>query len=183
MHARLRHAWPTVAGVVLVTWLGTPGARAQEPPSLPPDPPAPGLVATDVARLFDAYAIVEAQEGLGLDDEQFARFVSRFKALLEARRRQQQARARLLQELARLTRPNAAANDDTLRERLKALDEHDARAAAEIRQASAAVDDVLTPRQQARFRLFEEQLERKKFDLMMRARQSARPGARRPGRD
>jgi len=158
-------------------------ARAQEPPSPPPDLPPAGLVASDVARLFDAYAVVEAQESLGLDDEQFARFVSRFKALLELRRRQQQGRVRLLQELARLARPNAPATDDVLRERLKALDEHDARAAAEIRQASAAVDDVLTPRQQARFRLFEEQLERKKFDLMMRARQSARPGARRPGRD
>jgi hypothetical protein len=35
---------------------------------------------------------------------------------------------------------------------------------------------VLDVRQQARFRLFEEQIERRKVDLLMRARQGARRG-------
>ncbi len=39
----------------------------------------------------------------------------------------------------------------------------------------SAVDDVLTVRQQAQFRVFEEQMERRKLELLMRARQANRP--------
>ena len=35
-----------------------------------------------------------------------------------------------------------------------------------------------TPRQQARFRVFEEQIERRKLELMLRARQNARQNQR-----
>jgi hypothetical protein len=40
------------------------------------------------------------------------------------------------------------------------------------------VDEVLTPRQQARFRLFEERIEQQKLDLLMRARARAARGER-----
>ena len=45
----------------------------------------------------------------------------------------------------------------------------------DVRQALEGVDQVLDLRQQARFRLFEEQMERRKVELLMRARQANRP--------
>ena len=50
----------------------------------------------------------------------------------------------------------------------------DARMASEVRDAMAGIDDVLDTRQRIRFRVFEEQMERRKFDLLMRARQANR---------
>lgn len=127
--------------------------------------------AAEVERLFSAYAVMQAQEALGLDDGQFARFLPRMRALQVARRRLDVERNRLTGELARLTAPGQAAPDEAaLRERLKALAELDVRAATEIRAAYEAVDQALDVRQQARFRVFELQMERRKFELMMRAR-------------
>jgi len=51
--------------------------------------------------------------------------------------------------------------------------DQDDRSAAELRRAYDALDEVLDVRQQARFRTFEEMLERRKLDLLMRARQGA----------
>jgi len=56
---------------------------------------------------------------------------------------------------------------------LRALRELDDRAALELRRAADGVDEVLDIRQQARFRMFEEQIERRKLDLLLRARQRA----------
>jgi len=43
-----------------------------------------------------------------------------------------------------------------------------------MRQAYDALDEVLDARQQARFRVFEDQIEQRKLDLLMRARERAR---------
>ena len=52
------------------------------------------------------------------------------------------------------------------------------RAADQIRRAYDALDEVLDARQQARFRMFEEAIERRKLDLLVRARErAARQGA------
>ena len=55
------------------------------------------------------------------------------------------------------------------------LQEIESRTAAEVRKAYTALDEVLDVRQQARFRVFEEQVERRKIELLMRARQQNRP--------
>jgi hypothetical protein len=65
-----------------------------------------------------------------------------------------------------------------VRERLKGLKDHDQRAAAELLKAYEALDQVLDVRQQARFRVFELNMERQKLDMLLRARQGA---ARRRG--
>ncbi|MBI2222634.1 MAG: hypothetical protein HYU53_15670, partial [Acidobacteria bacterium] len=71
--------------------------------------------------------------------------------------------------------------DSVLRERLRALREHDEKNAADLRRAYSALDEVLDLRQQARFRLFEERMEQRKFELLMRARQPrAQQNRRRP---
>ena len=55
------------------------------------------------------------------------------------------------------------------------LQEIESRTAAELRKAYTDLDEVLDVRQQARFRVFEEQVERRKIELLMRARQQNRP--------
>ena len=127
----------------------------------------------EIQRLFDAYVMMQAQQALQLSDEQFPRFLARVKTLQEARRRGQMQRGRMLQEIRRLLQ--STGQDDALRTQLKALNELDARVDTEVRQALDGVDQVLDLRQQARFRLFEEQMERRKVDLLMRARQANRP--------
>ena len=73
-----------------------------------------------------------------------------------------------------MTAPEATADEAALKERLKALRDIDEQAAQALRQEHAAVNELLDARQQARFLLFEERLERQKLDLLMRARERAR---------
>ena len=127
-----------------------------------------------VVAMLDTYAIVQAQDALQLTDTQYAPFVGRLKKLQETRRKNQQAHNQIVQELRRLTRQaSLPADEAVIRERLKALRELDDRSVLELRHAYDALDEVLDVRQQARFRIFEEQIERRKLDLLMRARQGA----------
>ncbi len=129
--------------------------------------------------MLDAYAIVQAQTALQLTDAQYGQFVTRLKRLQETRRRSGQTRNRLLQQLRVLVAPAATPDESAIRERLKALRDHDEQTAAAVRRDSEALDEVLDARQQGLFRLLEERLERQKLDLLMRARARAKPGAER----
>jgi hypothetical protein len=165
-----------------VLWLRPATVLAgQEPtPALQPgrQGQAGDLSPAEVQRLFDAYALVQAQEALSLSDDQYAKFVTSMKTLQETRRRSQQERLRLLRELARLTGPEAPPPDDqAVTSMLTTLKQQDAKAAAELQKAYDGVDQVLTIRQRARFRLFEENMERRKIELLMRARQQRRESA------
>jgi hypothetical protein len=136
-------------------------------------PPGEAMVSPgEIQRMLDGYVLIQAQEMLQLTDEQFPAFLSRVRALQETRRRTQGERLRMLQELRRTTAGRGGPVDEgTIRERLRALDELEVRAAAEVKQQQTAVDQVLTPIQQARFRIFEETMEQRKIELLMRARQ------------
>ena len=141
---------------------------------------SPGLSPAEVVNMLDAYAIVQAQEALQLGDEQYGEFVSRLKRLQQTRRRNQQQRAAILQELRRLSAPQVTPVDEpAIRDRLAALANLEDAASAEVRKAYEALDQILDARQQARFRLLEEQLERRKIDLLQRARQGAAARERR----
>jgi Spy/CpxP family protein refolding chaperone len=167
-------------GVTVGAWLvfAAVGASMAQEAAPPAGPRGQARRAGEVARLFDAYALMQAQETLGLDDAQYAKFVGRFRALSDARRQHQQTRVRIVQDLARLTRGDGPFNEQELRERMKALDDADAQARVEVAAALQAVDELLTVPQRARFRVLEEQLERRKWELMARARQGGRPGQR-----
>ena len=132
------------------------------------------MTPAEIQRLFDAYLLMEAQQALTLTDQQYPQFLTRLKTLQETRRRNQQQRNQLMGELQRLTNPRAAvrADEAMLKERLNALQELESRSAAELRKAYGTLDEILDVRQQARFRVFEEQIERRKLDLLMRARQN-----------
>lgn len=140
--------------------------------------PAQGLAPREVQQLLDGYAVIQGQEFLGLNDTQFAQFLPKFRALQETRRRNEMERLRLLQELNRMTNPRApqrgfqAGDDNDIRDRLQALKDVETRAAADMLKARDAIDQTLDMRQQARFRLFEEQVELRKLQLLMQVRQN-----------
>ena len=124
--------------------------------------------------MFDSYALIQAQDQLKISDEKFPQFLSRFKALQDVRRRNLIERLRIVQELRRLS--NDPQSDETqMKERLKVLDELDARTQGEVTKAFDAINQVLDVRQQAKFRVFEENMERRKLELVTRARQANRP--------
>lgn len=150
--------------------------RAGAPGAPPPRMRGEGGVApVEIQRLFDAYVVMQSQEAVGVAEEQYPRFLTRLRVLQDVRRRGQVERARVLLELRRLTRDGDAPPDESaIRAQLKALDDAALRAGTETRLALEALDQVMDVRQQARFRLFEEQMERRKVELLMRARQSTR---------
>jgi hypothetical protein len=123
--------------------------------------------------MFDSYALMQAQDQLKIADDRFPQFLARFKALQDVRRRSLQERTRIVLELrAALMLPQV--DEAQLKEKLKALQDADARAAVDIKKAADALDQILDVRQQATFRVFEENMERRKLELVTRARQANR---------
>jgi hypothetical protein len=161
------------------------GARqrgtASPPPALAavatPQPPAGDqpITAGQIQRWFEAFTALQAQDRLQLSEAQYGKFVTRLKVLQETRRRHQQAHQQILNDLRKLTNPETGSNDEAaITERLKALRDEDDAAAVDMRKAYAGVDETLDLRQQARFRIFEDNMEQQKLELLMRARQNAR---------
>jgi len=147
--------------------------RAQDPAS-PGGGDVPVGSPAEIQRMFDSYALIQAQDQLKISDEKFPQFLARFKALQDTRRRNMVERLRNIQELRRLS--NDSQVDDTqIRDRLKALDDLDGRSRLEIEKAYESINQVLDLRQQAKIRVFEENMERRKLELVTRARQANRP--------
>jgi hypothetical protein len=150
-------------------------ARAADAPARTPAQAPPAAEAPDqaeVIRLFDAYAVMQAQEALRLDDATFGPFVTRLRALQEVRRRHVRQRNAALRELRRLL--DTTGNEARMKERLETLARLDDTAAAEEAKARASIDELLDVRQQARFRVLEQQLELRRLELIGRARQRLR---------
>jgi len=171
------------AAAVLLLGIAATTARAQDEGAAPGRANRPVVRPAELAAMLDAYTVMQAQTALQLTDAQFGPFVTRVKKLQENRRRNTVIRNRLLQELRTLTAPNAVADENALRDKLRALQEHNDQAAAALRRDSDAVDEVLDVRQQVRFRLLEERLERQKLDLLMLSHKRATPpppGGRNP---
>ncbi len=173
--ARLRALARIVCVALVVSAAASIELAAGQGPA-PAIPPAAAAEMTpfQVQQLFDAMLVMQAQEVLSLSEQQYAQFLTRLKVLQDTRRRNQQERARLINELQRLTnarnmRPNV--NEAMMKERLSALQELESRSAAESRKAYNAIDEILDVYQQARFRVLEEQIERRKLELVGRARQ------------
>ena len=176
---------------VLVGLFAIAGLRAQDPQPPPPQGGSPGMPLpglgngdmspAEIQKLFDAYLVMEAQQALELTDTQYPQFLTPLRALQDTRRRNQQERMQLMGQLQRLTNPRVKrAEPGVLEGHLTSLQELESRTAAELRKAYNALDEVLEVRQRARFRVFEEQIERRKIELLMRARQQSRPPNQQP---
>jgi hypothetical protein len=179
MKAKVSGATSTafVIGAALLLVTAVP-LHAQSRRAMPADGQAAGVSPVELQQLFDAYVMMQAQESLKLSESQYPRFLPRLKALQEVRRRQQMERTRIVQDLRRLVQgEDDAANRERVTERLTALKELETKSAAEVAQAVERLDEVLEPVQRAKLRILEEQMERRKLELLMRARQGARARA------
>jgi Spy/CpxP family protein refolding chaperone len=148
---------------------GVPGARA-------------GMPIQQLQALFDAHVLVQAQRVLQLPDDQYQRFFVRMNRLQEVRRQHVRRRNQLINELRRKWSPEA--DEAELVTLTRQLEEVETTFESEQRTARRALDEVLTPRQLARFRFFEEDMERQKIEFITLSRQAPSPdppGPRRGG--
>jgi hypothetical protein len=169
----------TIATALLGVILCVGATAAQDPP--PPgqgvrpqrqgranqlQPPAGPMTPQQVQELVDGWALVESQRALQLTDDQTASFVQRYLSLQRLRRRFAMERQRTLRELPPLLQSVAPDRDAAIGEKLKALDDLSQRTFHDVRKALTDLDAVLTAHQRARFRVFEENLERRKIELL-----------------
>jgi hypothetical protein len=165
-----------------LVWLLAAGpALAQAPPS-PPEPPLEGQGRAEPARMVEAYFLANLQESLQLTDEQFLRVLPPVKRLLTARRELAQRRLKALQTVRRQFR-SGTATDASVAEALKELKAVEAEEGQLARRDREAVDAALTPVQQAKYRVFELEVEQRLRGLMDRMRgRGLQPPMRRPPR-
>ncbi|MDP1572337.1 MAG: hypothetical protein Q8L86_20250 [Vicinamibacterales bacterium] len=172
-----RSGWLLVVMCLLPAW-----PAAAQPPGRPPQgrpQPQGEMPPGEVQRVFDDLVLRQARQRLDLAPEQVEPFTARLRGLQMVRRRALGERNRIFGELARLSNPQRGpADEGLLAARLDELSEFESRQAGELRQAYRALDEVLDVAQRARFRVLEEQLERRKLELITRARQG---GGRPPG--
>jgi hypothetical protein len=163
--------------LTLVLALGAGGARvlAQEDPPAVVDRPA----RDEAFKMVDAYVVSNLQESLGLDDAQFAKAIPLVKRLQGERRTYFLERTRTVREMRRLLRQGGASEAELL-DLLKQLKALDVDGPAQTRKNVDALDAMLTPVQQAKFRVLEVEVEQRMRELMnrVRPRQAPRPGAR-----
>jgi Spy/CpxP family protein refolding chaperone len=158
--------------VLLLAFAGAP-AQAQEETAPGAERPA----RAEAFKMVDAYVMSNLQESLGLTDDQFAKAIPLVKRLQTGRREYLLERTRKMREMRRLLREGGAreAQVVALLGEVKALD---ADGPATARRNLEALDAVLTPVQQAKFRVLELEVEQRLRELVRRA--APRAGARGP---
>lgn len=153
----------------------TGGQGQQRPAGRPAGQRAPGgpggeFNLQSVQNMVDTWALVEAEKDLELTNAQFPDFMARMRRLQTTRRRHMMERQRMVRELNAMVFSSQRPDDAALTEKLKAFDQLTDKSGQEVRQLVQELDGILTPYQRARFRVFEEQMERRKIELLTRAR-------------
>jgi hypothetical protein len=131
-----------------------------------------------IQQMFDAMAIVEAERVLPLSAEQYPVFVQKLKRLQEARQQSNRRRMKTMNELRGLVGPQAPPDisDAAIDAKFKELVAAEQQGFAAIHQAQDDLEAGLSVRQRARFRMLEENVERRKVDFLTRVRQGGGPG-------
>jgi hypothetical protein len=127
--------------------------------------------------MIDAYLVSNLQESLGLTDEQFVRVLPMIKRLQTDRRQYAQRRQRALQELRRALQ-SGGATEGRVEELLREVKAVETEGPAALRRDLEAIDAVLSPVQQAKYRILELEVERKIREIMSQMR----GGGKGPGR-
>jgi hypothetical protein len=174
--SRTRRLSIAIAVITIVAALTTGTAFGQTPPpagrgqgraaraGLPPI--TPNMNQQQLQGYMDAWAVIQAQVALQLTDDQYPNFVARLQRLQMVRRRHMMERRRLMGELVVLLNASPAARGEDIDGRVKALADVDETQAVDLKKAYLDLDAVLTPWQRGKFRQFEEQVERKKIELL-----------------
>lgn len=174
----------TVCLFSMMAFAAAVAAAAQDPSPLPGRGRMgrqTSLNVAEVERLFDGYVAMQAEDALRLSDAQFPQFLARLKGLQQTRRQHLAARRAIVADLDRAVRSSPPA-ETAIGEGLKKLRDLDAKYVDDLRKAYEGIDQVLDVTQQARFRVFEETVERRKLDLMLRARRTAQQRQERQAR-
>ena len=129
-------------------------------------------------RMVKAYILSNLQERLELSEAQYLELLPLVNRLHDDRHSFARTKGRALREMSRLL-ASGRATEARLVEQLAKLRAIEEREPATIRKDLEAIDAVLTPVQQARFRVYETEVERKIRELMSR-RQRSGAGERRP---
>jgi Spy/CpxP family protein refolding chaperone len=186
--SRVIHVAAILLGLAAAAAAQTPPATpqvAQDPPKVPAplSPPggagragqqAPANAVTNVQiqKLFDAYVISQSQRALQLSAPQFDAFLPKLIALQDVQREHRNQRNKALANLRALVGPKAppGVDDASIAAATKALDDLEAQMQQDEQRALGALDAVLTTRQRAHFRLFLENMEREKVNLLVQAK-------------
>jgi hypothetical protein len=145
-------------------------ASAQEQPT------NPRAAREEAFRMVDAYVVSNMQESLGLSDDQFAKAIPLVKKLQQDRRESLIERGRVLREMRRLLRQGGPVEPQVL-DLLKQAKALDAEGPERTRRNLEALDALLTPIQQAKYRVLESEVEQRMRELMNRVR-AGRSGQR-----
>jgi len=132
-------------------------------------------------KMIDAYIVSNLQESLDLTDDQFVKVLPLVKRLQTDRRAAIQRRQQALMELRRLL-ASGDATEARVTELLAQVKAAEAEEPGLLRKDRDAIDAVLSPVQQAKFRVLEVEVEHKIRELMTQIRtqrrnqQKPRPG-------
>lgn len=157
-----------IAAVTIALSLSAGAVLAQNPQRRPRD---------EAFKMVEAYVVSNLQESLGLTDEQFTKLLPHVKRLQRDRRDLAQRRGTALAEMRRML-GSGAATEARVAELLKEVKAVEAEQPDVLRRDLEAIDSVLTPIQQAKFRLLEGEVERKIRALMNDLRPANRGGLR-----
>jgi Spy/CpxP family protein refolding chaperone len=175
-----------MAPVALALVVAGTTAFAQTPTQTPPPPAAKGARQAGPGRAgraglppvtanmnpqqlqmyIDTWAVMQARAVLKLTDEQEPNFIARLQRIQAIRRKQMQEHRRLMGELNLLLNSNPVGKPEDIDAHVKALSDAQETEAADLKKAYLDLDAVLTPWQRGRFRQFEEQVERRKVELL-----------------
>ena len=139
------------------------------------DRPARGRPREEIFRLIDDHIARSLQEKVGLSDDQAARALPLVRRLHAERRRFAERRMRALFQMRRAVRAGAI-DDARASEVLRELRAAEADEAAAVRAGQDALDAVLTPTQQVKYRIFETEIEHRLRQVMARVREERREG-------
>ncbi len=128
-------------------------------------------------RLMDAYLISNLQESLGLTDEQFAKALPRVKKLQSDRRDFAKRRMQALR-LLRRTLLSGSATEASVSDLLRDLKSASADERAGTALNLEALDALLTPIQQAKYRVFEAEVDIRLRHLLARSQDRNRSQSR-----
>ena len=165
-------SWRGIVGVVLGLGLALPVAAAQ-------DQSRGGSRSherrDEAFRMVDAYVLANIQDSLGLTDAQYEKVVPLVNKLQKARREHFGQRGKALRRLRRLL-SSGTATEAEVAESLRAFKAVESEGPARVRAHMEALDAVLSPLQQAKYRVFEAEVEQRMRKLMRRGRGEDRQG-------
>jgi hypothetical protein len=161
-------------------------AAAEEPglftgvPGSPPEGERRGKPREEIFRMVDSYVASNLQATLGLNEDQLARTLPVVRRLHADRRRFAERKIRALHQMKRMAREGTI-SEARAAELLQELKAAEAEESTAIRAGQDALDALLTPVQQVKYRVLESQIEHRVRELMARVRAQRRDAARQRG--